>query len=364
MADSLLYTGAAPFEAALKVPFLPDSHPSHHLHGHSYYARIRARLPNGWSPFPGDETQGITKALTQTVAPLDYSFLNDHIKNPTDENLARWLWQRLEIPGLESVGIQSTRDTGADLAVGDMAHIWRKFRFEAAHQLPNVPKGHQCGRMHGHGFEVILHAKQIIEQKNMGVDFDSLAQLWQPLQNRLHNHCLNDIPGLENPTSEVLADWIWQQLKPQLKELSWITVYETVTAGCNYNGEQFRIWKELRFEGALKLNQAPAGDPRQMLHGHSYLTRLHLVAPLDELLGWTVDYGDVKDIFKPLYNQLDHHLLNDLDGVSDANLATVLNWIKERLNHKLPQLDRIDLYESPGCGATLCWGDQGPILPI
>ncbi len=101
-----------------------------------------------------------------------------------------------------------------------------------------------------------------------------------------------------------------------------------------------------------------------MLHGHSYLARLHLLAPLDEIMGWTVDYGDVKAIFKPLYKQLDHHLLNDLEGISDANLATVLNWIKERLKDKLPQLDRIDLYESPGCGATLCWGEQGPILPI
>jgi 6-pyruvoyltetrahydropterin/6-carboxytetrahydropterin synthase len=364
MAEQLLYTGAAPFEAALRVPFLPKSHPSHHLHGHSYYARIRAKLPAGWSQFPGAESQKITESITDAVANLDYSYLNDRIENPTDENLARWLWQRLEIPGLESVGIQSTRETGADLAAGNLAHIWRRFRFEAAHQLPNVAAGHPCGRMHGHGFEVIIHANQELGQKDMGVDFDRLAELWQPLQKQLHNRCLNDIPGLANPTSEMLAAWLWQRLKPQLAELSWITVYETVTAGCNYDGKQFRIWKELRFEGALKLINAPQGESRHLLHGHSYLTRLHLSAPLDELLGWTVDYGEVKKIFAPLYAQLDHHMLNELPEIADADLRSILGWIKARMVNALPQLDRIDLYESPGCGATLHWGDEGPILPI
>ncbi|MBF0358260.1 MAG: 6-carboxytetrahydropterin synthase [Magnetococcales bacterium] len=364
MADSLLYIGAAPFEAALTVPLLPKSHPSHNLHGHSYYARIRAKTSKDWSPFIGGESQRVAEAISQTVAPLDYGLLNHHMKNPTDENLARWLWQRLEVPGLESVGIQSTRNTGADLGKENQAHIWRKFRFEAAHQLPNVASGHPCGRMHGHGFEVILHANQQLDGKDMGVDFDRLSELWLPLHNILHNHCLNDIPGLENPTSEMLAAWIWHKLKPELDELSWITVYETVTAGCNYNGQQFRIWKELRFEGALKLHHAPPGDSRRMLHGHSYLTRLHLSAPLDSVLGWTVDYGDVKSAFQPLYNQLDHHFLNGLEAINGGDLASILFWIKDRMVSRLPQLDRIDLFESPGCGATLCWGNQGPILPI
>lgn len=364
MADHLLYIGAAPFEAALKIPLLPKSHPSHHLHGHSYYARVRANLPQNWAGFPGDESQTMQQALIMAIKPLDYSLLNEHLKNPTDENLARWLWQKLAIPGLESVGIQSSRETGADLSAGDNAHIWRKFRFEAAHKLPNVAEGHPCGRMHGHGFEVILHGIQQLGKLDMGVDFDRLAQLFAPLKNLLHNHCLNDIEGLENPTSEMLAAWLWQRLKPQLPELSWITVYETTTAGCNYDGLQFRIWKEFRFESALRLSNAPDSEPRSMLHGHSYLARLHLAAPLDEIMGWTVDYGDVKQLFYPLYQQLDHQQLNNLPGVDDADLATILNWIKANMAPTLPQLERIDLYETPGCGATLCWGETGPILPI
>jgi 6-pyruvoyltetrahydropterin/6-carboxytetrahydropterin synthase len=217
--------------------------------------------------------------------------------------------------------------------------------------------------MHGHGFEVILHANQDIAGLDMGLDFDRLAALWAPLQAELHHACLNDIPGLENPTSEMLAGWLWQRLQPVLPALSWITVYETATAGCHYDGRHYRIWKELRFESALKLRAAPDGDPRRRLHGHSYLLRLHLTAPLDQDLGWTVDYGDVKVLFKPVYERLDHHRLNDLSGLRDADPGSLVRWMREAVADRLPQLDRIDLHETPGCGASLCWGDLGPALP-
>jgi 6-pyruvoyltetrahydropterin/6-carboxytetrahydropterin synthase len=152
-------------------------------------------------------------------------------------------------------------------------------------------------------------------------------------------------------------------LKPVLPELSWVTVYETATAGCHYDGARYRIWKELRFESALNLVRAPAGDPRRRLHGHSYLVRLHLTAPLDTVMGWTVDYGDVKEIFKPTYRALDHHLLNDLPGLADADPASLARWLRARVAPELPPLDRVDLYAAPGCGATLSWGEQGPALP-
>jgi 6-pyruvoyltetrahydropterin/6-carboxytetrahydropterin synthase len=168
---------------------------------------------------------------------------------------------------------------------------------------------------------------------------------------------------LENPTSEMLAAWIWRKLKPELSELSWVTVYETATAGCHFDGTHYRIFKDQRFESALRLSQAPEGDKRGRLHGHSYLLRLHLTAPLDPVLGWTVDYGDVKELFKPLYKQLDHHRLDGLAGLADDDVGSVLHWIRERIQDQLPQLDRIDLYETPGCGAILSWGDPGPALP-
>jgi 6-pyruvoyltetrahydropterin/6-carboxytetrahydropterin synthase len=184
------------------------------------------------------------------------------------------------------------------------------------------------------------------------------------VQAELHHACLNDLTGLENPTSEMLSAWVWRRLKPVLLELSWVTVYETATAGCHYDGAHNRIWKEMRFESALRLTRAPDGDARRRLHGHSYLLRLHLSAPLDTVMGWTVDYGDVKELFKPVYKALDHHDLNALPGIGDADTASLLQWIRGQAGHALPQLDRIDLYSTPGCGAMLAWGELGPALPV
>jgi len=359
MSERLFHVAAAPFEAARRVSILPDAHPSRRLHGHSFLARVRAELPDDWAPFPGGATDALTSGLEGCVAALDYRDLNEHLPIPTDENLARWVRECLEVPGIESVGIQSTRDQGADLDRAEHVHVWRRFRFEAAHRLPNVPEDHKCGRMHGHGFEVILHADQDLGSGDMGVDFDHLGEVWAPLHAELYYACLNDMEGLENPTSEMLSAWLWRRLKPLLPALSWVTVYETATAGCHYDGAHYRIWKEQRFESALRLVKAPDGDPRRRLHGHSYLLRMHLTAPLDQVLGWTVDYGDVKE----LYKQLDHHLLNEVPRLGDADPASLALWMREEAAAQLPQLDRIDLHERPGCGAVLCWGDLGPALP-
>jgi 6-pyruvoyltetrahydropterin/6-carboxytetrahydropterin synthase len=385
MTEQVFHTAAAGFEAALRVPILPAGHRSRRLHGHSYLARVRAELPTGWAAFDGAETEALRDALAAAVAPLDYADLNAELPVPTDENLARWVRERLaaHVPGIAAVGIRSTADTGVDLALsldqgrgqgpstslspgqsrGDHAHLWHRFRFEAAHRLPKVPDGHPCGRMHGHGFEVILHADQDLAGADMGLDFERIAALWEPLRAELDHACLNDLPGLDNPTSELLSRWLWQRLKPELPALSWISVYETATAGCHFDGSHYRIWKDLRFESALRLTRAPDGDRRRRLHGHSYLLRLHLSAPLDDVLGWTVDYGDVKRLFQPVYRQLDHHRLDELALLDAADPARLALWIRERVAADLPWLDRIDLYQTPGCGAALCWGALGPALP-
>jgi 6-pyruvoyltetrahydropterin/6-carboxytetrahydropterin synthase len=359
----LYYTASVPFEAARQVKILPSGHRSSRIHGHSFLAKVRAVLPENWASFPGAEADDLKAEVQRSVSVLDYDLLNNHIEIPTNENIARWIRSQIEMPNLDVIGIQSTSDQGVDIDQHDHAHIWHRFRFEAAHQLPNVPEGHQCGRMHGHGFEVILHANQDLSKDEMGVDFDQLAAMWLPFHEELNFACMNEIPGLENPTSEMLASWLWERIKPVLPELSWITVYETVTAGCHYDGNHFRIWKEFKFESALKLNNAPNGDRRSGIHGHSYIMRLHLSAPLDKVLGWTVDYGDVKEMFKPIYKQLDHHMLNELPGLNDGDVGSLLYWINEKFAHQLPELDRIDLFETPGCGAFLSWGERSPALP-
>jgi 6-pyruvoyltetrahydropterin/6-carboxytetrahydropterin synthase len=116
--------------------------------------------------------------------------------------------------------------------------IFREFTFEAAHRLPNVPDGHKCARLHGHSYRVQVHVQGDVDPAAGWVmDFSEIKKAFQPLRDQLDHYYLNEVPGLENPTSEVLARWIWDRLIGQLP-LSAVTVRETCTSGCVYRGEQ------------------------------------------------------------------------------------------------------------------------------
>lgn len=115
--------------------------------------------------------------------------------------------------------------------------IYREVTFEAAHRLPNVPEGHKCARLHGHSFRVSIHVEgELDPQLGWVTDFADLAAAWQPLHDQLDHRYLNEIEGLENPTSEVLATWIWGRLAGVLPGLVEIGVRETCTSGCRYRG--------------------------------------------------------------------------------------------------------------------------------
>lgn len=117
--------------------------------------------------------------------------------------------------------------------------IYKDFHFEAAHRLPNVPDGHKCARLHGHSFQVrITVSGDAPEPAGWVMDFADLKNAFRPLLDRLDHYYLNDIPGLENPTSENLCRWIWQRLSPSLTSLSAVEVRETCTSGCIYRGDQ------------------------------------------------------------------------------------------------------------------------------
>ena len=116
--------------------------------------------------------------------------------------------------------------------------IYKEFTFESAHRLPNVEEGHKCGRLHGHSFKVTIFVSGPVgETTGWVIDYSDMSQAFNPIWERLDHHYLNDIPGLENPTSEVMAKWIWKELKPSLPELSKILINETCTSGCLYQGE-------------------------------------------------------------------------------------------------------------------------------
>jgi 6-pyruvoyltetrahydropterin/6-carboxytetrahydropterin synthase len=116
--------------------------------------------------------------------------------------------------------------------------IFKEFTFEAAHRLPNVPVGHKCARLHGHSFRVIVHVAGPVGADSGWVrDFADLSCAMRPLLDQLDHYYLNEVEGLENPTSEMLARWIWDRLEHTMPELSQVVVRETCTSGCVYRGE-------------------------------------------------------------------------------------------------------------------------------
>ncbi|TAL85663.1 MAG: 6-carboxytetrahydropterin synthase QueD [Rhodanobacter sp.] len=115
--------------------------------------------------------------------------------------------------------------------------IFKAFTLEAAHRLPHVPAGHKCSRLHGHSFRIELHVEGPVDPHSGWImDFTDIKAVFQPFYDQLDHHYLNDIPGLENPTSEHLAMWLWDQLKPVLPLLAEVVVHETCTSGCRYQG--------------------------------------------------------------------------------------------------------------------------------
>lgn len=115
--------------------------------------------------------------------------------------------------------------------------LFKTFRFEAAHLLPNVPEGHKCRRLHGHSYRVTVHITGPVDSElGWVVDFADLAEAFRPIRERLDHYYLNEIEGLENPTSENLAVWIWDRLQPRLAGLSRVVVEETCESGCAYDG--------------------------------------------------------------------------------------------------------------------------------
>jgi len=351
MRSALLTTALAGFESARRLAT---------LHGHGFVASAAAQLPPDWAPFPGSEVLALQRRLEEVVRPLDQTLLNEALPEPTDVQLARWIFARLQVPGLARVSVQSTARQGADLGCDGRAQLWRRYRFQSAHRLPHVPPGHKCGRMHGHGFEAIVH----VGGDDAGDAHDRIDEAWAPLHMQLNYRCLNELDGLSNPTSELLTSWLWQRLQPALPALAGVTVFETASCGAHFDGREHRIWKDFSFDSAAVLRHAPANEPRAALHGHTYLLRLVLRAALDPRLGWAVDFGDVKALFAPVFDAVDHRPLHQIAGLADGDTASVAAWIHQRARAALPQLERLALYETRGCGCVLGADAQElPVLP-
>ncbi len=114
--------------------------------------------------------------------------------------------------------------------------IYREFKFDAAHRLPNLPDSHRCSNLHGHTFRVFVHIEGPTGADTGWVrDYGEIKSICAPIIDQLDHSYLNDIGGLENPTSEHIAKWLWTAIKPQLPELSMLEVKETESTGCRYS---------------------------------------------------------------------------------------------------------------------------------
>jgi 6-pyruvoyltetrahydropterin/6-carboxytetrahydropterin synthase len=117
--------------------------------------------------------------------------------------------------------------------------ILKVFHIEAAHKLPNVPAEHKCARLHGHSFRIEIHvAGEVGRESGWVQDFADISAAFEPVFKQLDHRYLNEIPGLENPTSENLSVWIWNELSSTLPQLCRIVVHETCTSGCSYEGPE------------------------------------------------------------------------------------------------------------------------------
>ena len=116
--------------------------------------------------------------------------------------------------------------------------IYKEFTFDSAHFLPNVPEGHKCKEMHGHTYRLRVWIEDKPDKKlGWVMDFADLKNIVKPVVARLDHKCMNDVPGLDNPTCELIAVWIWDQLKPSLPKMKKLELHETPTSGVIYEGE-------------------------------------------------------------------------------------------------------------------------------
>lgn len=112
--------------------------------------------------------------------------------------------------------------------MGERVRIAATYSFEAAHWLPHVPDGHKCKRMHGHNYRIEVLIEGPLDERGFVADYAELDAAVQPIIDRLDHRCLNEIEGLSNPTSEVIALWLRDRIKAALPDYSpTIRIWET-----------------------------------------------------------------------------------------------------------------------------------------
>lgn len=363
MTEHTYFEANAPFEAARQLVGLSASHRSGRLHGHSFVAGARARLPTLWANQRGADTEQLRAYLALCVQELDGRSLNDHLAQPTDVHVAQWICDQLHVPGVTHVSVQSTPDRGVELEVGGKVQAWRRFDIQCAHLLPHVDAKHRCARLHDHGFKVTLQAELQAEGYATSLEYELLDEVCGSMHAGLDHRHINIIPGLENPTMERMAAWVWERAKVNMPSLNLVTVCEG-ERGASFDGARYGAWMSMAIESESILRYSSDDECRPKVGKHSYVLRVYLNSPFNEDVGAVLDSAQSEELVSALHRRLEKQPLREFPGQDGVTIDHFLGWLAFETLAEWPSACRFDLYERPGYGVVLGTAPLGPLLPV
>lgn len=97
-------------------------------------------------------------------------------------------------------------------SAGLTTRIGRMYRFESAHRLPHLPEGHKCRNLHGHNYRMEVVVRGKLDSRGFVKDFAEIDAELAPFLKLVDHRLLNDVPGLENPTAEIIASWFFERI--------------------------------------------------------------------------------------------------------------------------------------------------------
>lgn len=268
---------------------------------------------------------------------LKQKFAQTHLKSwiqtvsQEDRAILDYVMENLECTTDMKLVLQSSRDDITFVLADGTPGFGLRRLIHAAHFLPHVPKNHKCSRLHGHTFDL----RFFFQSKSA---FDRFK--FQESIDRFNRCLLNEIPGLENPTSELFAIHLYETLQDEFKGLLAVEVYETDNSGCLYTGNsKVQTFKRFDLQSA---SPAVAGG----YEGYSYEMIPVISMPVHQQLGWTMDFSELKKMVEPLRKILDHHDLSKSTGMDLSRPQDLQEFLFKQLRKDLPQLVEIRLRKS------------------
>lgn len=260
---------------------------------------------------------------------LHNSYLNSMYLECDDQSLLNTIYQELKNIGEHTLKLKTSY--GFLLFDGTYWKVQVDKVISCAHFLPNVEKGHKCGSLHGHDFAISVLL--LLAPKGSLDDLvTTVLEKLSPLENTL----LNDIKGLENPTSEIFSKWIYYKHKSKIINILEVTILETKTAGSTFDGsKQWKSHKNFDMECAIPFNGGYSG--------HSYQVTLGIAGDINLDAGWSIDFSVIKALFKEDYKIIDHHELGELLDCKEMDCFKLAKFVFDKMKPKINILTYVEV---------------------